>query len=100
MANHVQDISALGSVESSLRQAATLSIVADADFATDKATTLANIATRNVNLRPELLPQYYAAIDAVKLGFNLLGATVMITDLATIYAEIEQTWQGGFGVAV
>lgn len=97
---HVQDLSALGSIESSLRQAATLGIVADADFATDQATTLANVATRNINLRPDLQAQYQAAIAAIKLGFNLLGATVMITDLATIYAAIDQTWQPGFAVAV
>ena len=97
---HVQDLSALGSIESSLRQAATLGIVADADFATDQATTLANVATRNVNLRPDLLAQKEAAIAAIKLGFNLLGATIMITDLATIYAAVDGNYQPGFAVAV
>lgn len=101
---HVQDLVALGSVESSLRQAATLSLCADADFATDQATTLANIATRNALIlagqRPDLIAQYHALVQAVKLGFNLLGSTTMITDLATIYAAIDQNWQPGFAVAV
>lgn len=97
---HVQDLSALGSIESSLRQAATLGIVADADFLTGQTETLAAIAARNVNLRPDLLAQYHAAIAAVKLGFNLLGTTIMITDLATIYAAVDGNYQPGFAVAV
>ncbi len=104
MSNHVQDVVQLGSIESSLREAATLSLCADADFATDQATTLAAIATRNANIlagqSPTLLPKYLGLVEAVKLGFNLLGSTTMITDLATIYAAIDQTWQPGFGVAV
>ena len=104
MAIHVQDLANVGSIESSLRQAATLGLVLDADFATDQATTLANIAARNANIlagmSPGLLPQYYALVAAVKLGFNLLGATTMITDLATIYAAIDGTWGPGFAVAV
>lgn len=97
---HAQDTALLGSIESSLRQAATLSIVADADFATDEATTLANIEARNATLRPELVPQKLAALEAVKLGFKMLGATTMITDLATIYAAIAGDWSPGFAVAV
>ena len=101
---HVQDLPALGSIESSLRQAATLSLIADADFATDEATTLANIATRNAKMiagqEPDLYSQYLALIEAIELGFKLLGATTMITDLATIYAAVDGDWQGGFAVAV
>ena len=101
---HVSDFANLGSVESSLREAATAGLVADADFATDQATTLANIATRNANIlagqRPDLYGPYQRLVAAVKLGFNLLGSTTMITDLATIYAAIDQTWAPGFGVSV
>ena len=99
---HVADYPALGSIESTLRQSATLSLCADADFATDQATTLANIATRNANIlagmNPGLYDLYVALVAAVKLGFNLLGATTMITDLATIYAAIDGTWAPGFAV--
>jgi hypothetical protein len=104
MFQHVKDIPALISIESSLRQAAQFGIVADADFATDQATTLANIDARNTNARPELRPQVLAAKEAVKLGFNLLGAATMTTDLATIYTEIQNTTKNkaevGFAVAV
>jgi hypothetical protein len=102
---HVSDYVHQGSVESSLREAETFGIVADADFATDQATTLANIATRNAKLlagqRADQLSRYYAAVQAVKLGFNLLGTSVMTGgSLATIYAAVDQTWARGFGVAV
>jgi hypothetical protein len=102
---HVTDVVHQGSVESSLREAANFGIVADADFATDQATTLANIATRNAKLlagqRADQLSRYYAAVQAVKLGFNLLGNTTMTSgSLATIYAAVDQTWAPGFGVGV
>lgn len=100
---HVQDLVHLGSVESSLRQALTLGLIADADFATDQATTLSNVATRNADIingaRAHLYSQYLAVVEAIKLGFNILGATTMITDTATIFAAIDETWQGGFAVA-
>jgi len=109
--NHVMDLPALGSIESSLRQAAAFSpaLVADADFATDQATTLANIATRNATIvnggRPDLYSQYRAVRRAVELGFNLLGSTVMTGgSLATIYTAAEAnnsaTWKIGFAVAL
>ena len=101
---HVQDIVTAGSIESSLREAATLGLCADADFATDQATTLANIASRNAAIlagaNPQLLGPYYRLVEAVKLGFNILGSTTMIADLATIYAAVDQTWQPGFGVSM
>ena len=99
---HVSDYAQLGSIESTLRQSATLSLCADADFLTDQATTLAAIATRNANIlagtRADLIDLYYALVAAVKLGFNLLGSTIMITDLATIYAAIDGNWAPGFAV--
>lgn len=98
--NHVQDISTLGSIESSLRQAVQLGILANADLATNQATTLANMATRNANLRPDLQAQYQAAIAAVKLCFNMLGNTTTIAGLTAIYAAIEADWQLGFAVAL
>lgn len=109
--NHVMDLPALGSIESSLRQAAGWStpMVADADFATDQATTLAAIATRNAaivnGLRPDLYSQYRAVRRAVELGFNLLGNTIMTGgSLSSIYTACEAnnstTWKPGFGVAL
>lgn len=101
---HVSDTVLQGSVESALREAATLGLCADADFATDQTTTLANIATRNANIvagqRPDLYPAYQRLVAAVKVGFNTLGSTIMITDLATIYAAVDQTWQPGFAPAL
>lgn len=103
---HVADYALLGSVESTLRQCATAGMCADADFATDKATTLANIATRNTKMinspytRPDHLSMYYRLVEAVKLGFNVLGSTTMITDLATIYAAIGDTWAPGFAPSI
>lgn len=98
--SHVTELPLEGSIESSLRQAATLGIVADADFTTDLATTVAAIEARNVNLDVKLLPQKLAALSAVRQGFKSLGATVMITDLATIYAAVAGTWGPGFPVHV
>jgi hypothetical protein len=104
MSFHVQDLATLLSIESSLRQGVALGLVADADFATSEAVTLAAIDTRNAAVRPDLIPQVYAVKEAVKLGFKMLGATTMITDTATIYTAI-QTLTGraaapGFAVAV
>lgn len=103
---HVQDLVHCGSIESSLRQAVTLGLLADADLTVDQTTTLAAIATRNASLltttfplRPDLLSQYYALVEAIKLGFKILGSTLMITDTATIYAAIDGNWQPGFAVA-
>lgn len=104
MATHVQDQALLGSIESSLRQAAQLGLVADADLATDKATILSNIETRNAKLiagqEPDLFPQYLALREAIEVGCRVLGVTTMITDLATIYAAIDGDWQGGFAVGI
>lgn len=101
MALHEKDVPLAGSVESTLRQAATAGIVADADFATDLATTLANVDTRNANVKPENYAMYLAAKEAIKVGFNVLGATVMITDLATIYAACPGgDWAPGFAVTI
>lgn len=95
---HVHDIPAVGAVESTLRQAATLGIVADADFSTNLATTLANIDARNADVRSEYLPIVASAKEAVGLGFRILGSATMVTDLATIYAAIPADWQPGFAV--
>jgi hypothetical protein len=102
---HVQDTVTAGSIESSLREAATASMVADADFATDQATILANIATRNAKIvsgqRPDLYGEYLRLVATIKLAWNLLGsATMTAGSLATIYAAIDQTWQPGFGVSM
>lgn len=101
---HVKDTVLLGSVESCLREAVTAGMLADADLATDQATTLANIATRNAKIlagqRPDLISEYYRLVEAIKVGFNVLGATIMITDTATIYAAIDGDWQPGFGVGL
>ncbi len=75
-------------------------MIADSDLATDKATVLANLVTRNANLiagmRGDVYNRYLSLVRAINLGFNLLGATIMITDTATIYAAIEGTWAPGF----
>ena len=97
----VQDLPTAGSIESSLRQAATSGMVADADFATNEATTLANVATRNAILRPEQIPLYYSTRAAISLGFKLLGATLMTGgSLAAIYAAVDGNWQPGFAVTL
>lgn len=99
---HASDYAQLGSIESTLRQAVTDGMLADADLATDQATILANLVTRNANIiagaRGDLYQRYLNLVQAIKLGVNLLGATIMITDTATIYAAIDGTWSPGFAV--
>lgn len=87
-----------GSIESTLRQAEAADMIADADFATDLTTTLANIAARNATLHVSQHPLLEKLYYAVKVGFNELGATTMISDLATIYAACPETWAPGFEV--
>ena len=98
MATHTADIPIQGSIESTLRQAEAADMIADADFATDQATTLANIATRNAAIHVSQVPLLEKLYHAVKVGFAVLGATTMISDLATIYAACEGTWAVGFEV--
>ena len=86
MALHVKDTADAGSVVSVLKWAEKNSMVADADFATDEATTIANIRTRNANIHTDKKPMLESIIEHVKLGFRVFGATTMIADLATIYA--------------
>lgn len=102
---HPQDLPAAGSIESTLRQCATLGMCADADFATSQAATLAAIAARNANIvngqRADQYALYQSLIAAVKLGFNILGSSVMTgASLATIYAAVDQNWQPGFSAAI
>jgi hypothetical protein len=98
---HEADNQLAGAVESTLRWAAANAMVADADFATDQATTLANIATRNAAIHVTLQPFLEMIYAAVKLGFRVLGATTMIADLATIYAACPGgNWQPGFSAAL
>lgn len=101
MALHEKDVPLAGSVESTLRQAAAAGIVADADFTTDLATTLAAVDTRNASIDPQNYPLYLSAKEAIKVGFNILGATVMTADLATIYAACPGgDWAPGFAVTI
>lgn len=97
-ATHTADIPIQGSIESTFRQAAAAGLCADADFATDQATTLANIATRNAALHVSQQGLLQKLYHAVKVGFAVLGATTMISDLATIYTACEGTWAAGFEV--
>lgn len=96
---HVRDYATAGSIESTLRQCAAASLILDADLATDQATVLANLATRNANLRPDLRSLYLTLIETIKIGFSLLGSTVMTGgSLATVYAAVDGTWQPGFAI--
>lgn len=95
---HAANIPLEGSIESSLRQAAAAGLCADADFGTDQATTLAAIATRNANVHVSQQGLLQKLYHAVKVGYAVLGATVMNADLATIYAACAETWGPGFEV--
>lgn len=95
---HVSQFPLEGSLESTLRQALTAGLIADADFATDETTTLANIAARNAKAHVAMQPLLEKLYHAVKVGFRHLGATVMISDTATIFAETEETWGAGFAL--
>ena len=111
MAAHTSDIVTNGCVESSIRQGVAMGFAVAANFATNEATTLANIAGNAASVRAlngqshdnYILCQEF--INAVKLGFRLDTAaksSVMIGgNLQNIYDNADSaTWQAGFSAGL
>lgn len=99
---HVADTALAGSVESVLRQAAALGIIANGDLAASEAAVIAAIEAKGAKLHVSYRPLVESVKKIIPFIGRATGNNALVTggSLANIYAAIAGDWGQGFSSAL